>query len=262
MCHPTEKNIPLGVCQCGCGKKTSLPQQTSKRFGWVRGQPLQFVRGHHLHRSLDERLWAGVTKGEGCWLWKGVIGRRSGGRIKFKGRYRSVGQVVWEATYGPVPPGMLICHKCDNPPCMRPDHLFLGTHADNQADMARKGRAARGERNARAKLTEASVRAIRKRAFSGESQVSLAMEYGLSTPGICSVIHGKAWKHVDAPTIPVGTYRVQGERVGSARLTESDVMEIRRRVASGESQSSLAKALDIGTTTVHFIVHRKTWKHI
>ena len=74
--------------------------------------------------------------GDDCWLWEGCIDRRGYGRI---GRERAHRR-MWQSCHGPIPAGMFVCHTCDNPPCVRPDHLFLGTHTDNMRDMVSKGR--------------------------------------------------------------------------------------------------------------------------
>lgn len=106
-------------------------------------------------------------------------------------------------TFGESPGNLFVCHHCDNPPCVNPAHLFLGTPAQNSADMARKGRApgprpenVRGEKSGHAKLTEAAVRDIRNRVGRGDSYASLGREYGVTPVNIRYVVNRRTWKHV------------------------------------------------------------------
>ena len=104
---------------------------------------------------------------------------------------------AWSLTFGKIPGGMYICHRCDNPPCVNPAHLFLGTPADNNKDKVRKGRQACGERASGARLTATQVETIRVRyASEGISQKALAGEYGVSVGCIQGVIDGKSWRHL------------------------------------------------------------------
>jgi DNA invertase Pin-like site-specific DNA recombinase len=89
-----------------------------------------------------------------------------------------------------------VCHRCDNPPCVRPDHLFLGTQRANIEDMRAKGRAARGVNHFRAKLDPDKVREIRSARAAGESPYSIAARIGVSPPTVYAVLGGKTWKHV------------------------------------------------------------------
>lgn len=100
-----------------------------------------------MAKPIADRFWSHVERGdEGCWEWQG--GRRLAGHQSEKGYgyfwlnngYVRAHRMAWELTNGPIPDDMVVCHKCDNPPCVRPDHLFLGTHGDNHRDAMVKGR--------------------------------------------------------------------------------------------------------------------------
>jgi len=87
-----------------------------------------------------ERLAAHAPATEGCWLWQGAHDGDGYGLVKVDGKLRRAARVAWEATYGPIPAGLSVLHSCDNPPCIRPDHLMVGTQRANIRDMLGKGR--------------------------------------------------------------------------------------------------------------------------
>ena len=137
----------------------------------------------------------------GCHLWTGGYDNRGWpfkdyGRIWVKGRTIAAHRVAWEAVNGPIPDGMCVCHKCDTPRCVNPEHLFLGTHKENTRDMINKGRNApirerhMGEKSHHAKLTEAQVLAIRR---DSRVQQVIADEYGVSQTAISQIKLRKNW---------------------------------------------------------------------
>jgi hypothetical protein len=105
--------------------------------------------------------------------------------------------MAYELTYGPIPDGMLVLHRCDNPPCCRPDHLFLGTNADNSADKVQKKRHPFGVAASHHKLTEDAVRAIRSAAAAGVPRRILSARFNVARPTVHLIIHRRAWKHVE-----------------------------------------------------------------
>ena len=121
------------------------------------------------------------------------------GRVLNKSRQLALAhRVSWEMAVGPIPKGLHVLHRCDNPPCVRPSHLFLGTQADNVRDMVNKGRDVQltGESHWKVKLTEAKVREARRRCSEGETKKDLAKEFGVSHSTMCSAVNGTTWKHV------------------------------------------------------------------
>jgi hypothetical protein len=98
--------------------------------------------------------------------------------------------------HGSIPDSAGILHRCDNPPCVNPAHLYAGTQKSNMADAALRQRLPRGERHYQAKLTAESVRVIRLRHAAGETMAALALEFGVCRVSVFSVVHGETWKHV------------------------------------------------------------------
>lgn len=139
----------------------------------------------------------------GCWLWRGTIDRRGYGQLRLgRLKLRKAHRLSWEDARGPIPPGMHVCHRCDTPACVNPDHLFLGTHADNMADMVAKGRAkgggaAKGAANRMAKLTEEQALAVRA---DTRSQRVIAEAFGISQSNVYAIRAGIAWTHLTSDT--------------------------------------------------------------
>lgn len=149
-----------------------------------------------------ERLWARTDRTGDCWVWLGGRDWKGYGRIRVGGPTVGTHRLSWEIHHGPIPRGLWVLHHCDNPPCLRPDHLFLGTQADNTADMVSKGRqrGAVGTANRHARLTPQQVADIRRRYVRGSSTsgtTALAVEYGVSDVMIGKIVRGTAWGEFD-----------------------------------------------------------------
>jgi hypothetical protein len=153
---------------------------------------------------LADRFWEKVLTGDGCWEWTGAR-LKSGGYGAMSSRHGGpvlrAHRVSWELHNGPIPDGLHVCHACDNPPCVNPAHLFLGTARDNVGDMVQKGRARggppRGARHPLARLDDASVLAIRSAYASGGASLGgLARTHGVSKKTILNVVHRRIWTHL------------------------------------------------------------------
>lgn len=173
--------------------------------------------------TLPARFWAKVQKTETCWIWTGARLPHGYGRIREAlghPKVVSAHRVSYEMHFGPVPDSQEVCHHCDNPSCVRPDHLFAASHKDNQRDMGRKGRSVwqrnpelvprgdkhgthtkpesvvRGVSHHKAKLTEADVLTIRTRHANGASLGVLAADYRVTKQSVLAVVKRRSWSHV------------------------------------------------------------------
>jgi len=160
-----------------------------------------------ISRKDRERFWKKVSfdSDNDCWLWTASGNGRGYGRIKINGRNESAHRVAWEIYHGKtIPYGKVICHTCDNPRCVNPKHLFIGTQRDNVRDAVNKGRNGypKGEKHRWSKLTKDNVLLIREKHKNlggkriGKYIESMAKLYGVKYETIEAVIYGRTWKHL------------------------------------------------------------------
>lgn len=158
--------------------------------GWPRAK---------VSQSFLARFWTGVEIGSdsGCWPWRRSFCGKGYGVFYYGKRRFLAHRLSWElATAQEVPPEQFVCHRCDNPPCVNPAHLFLGTVLENMRDAATKGRLARGPNNAMARLSEDDVRNILVRLEQGEYQDSIGADFGVTGSTIGRIARRECWGHI------------------------------------------------------------------
>lgn len=150
--------------------------------------------------TLEERFWKHVKKTDDCWLWTGGQTHHGYGRVVHhptRPQSRLAHRISWELHFGRIAnPRQCVCHSCDNPLCVNPSHLFLGTRLDNAIDKVKKGRHPVGEQHKNAKLNESAIKEIRRLYVAGISQGKLAITYHVNRVTIRNIISRRAWAHV------------------------------------------------------------------
>lgn len=213
-------------------------------------------------KPIEDRFFEKCTKRghDDCWHWHGAWGNAGYGQFYVDEVVMGAHRASWVIHHGMPGEGIEVCHKCDVPSCVNPNHLFLGTHAENMADMRTKGRMVMpdtvGEANSAAKLTEIDVMQIRA---SDEMGVDIAIRYGVSTTTVSEIRLGKTWPHLPGSRSERLIGRTQGERHPRARITASQALEIRH---SKERNVDLAKRFGLTPSTIGNIKSNRIWKHI
>lgn len=216
-----------GLCECGCGNYTRIAKTNNPRWGRVKGKPSRFLHNHHTRmesfrkvanacRSDEEVLKTIERKTmlipfSGCIVWMGAFVPPWGyGVMGYRGKQKYVHRIVWQIAGGEIPKGKFVLHKCDTPPCVRLDHLFLGTPSDNMQDMTRKGRCRsggpsgdrhgsrthpervpRGECNGQSKLTQEEADEIRRIYHTGSyTQKQVSEIFGVSQLIVSRLVRG------------------------------------------------------------------------
>lgn len=165
----------------------------------ARGDEAVICKRARKRTDLRDRFATKYVVGQdGCWEWTAALDHwgyghiHTGSEIDGNRRMEKAHRVSWKLHRGPVAEDLCVLHHCDNPRCVNPDHLFLGTHADNTEDKKKKGREARGERHGRAKLSDEQVREIR--ALEGvKSRREIAEIYGISSSTVTHILLGIIW---------------------------------------------------------------------
>lgn len=179
-----------------------------------------------------ERFWSKVEKTDGCWNWIGRLNGQRYGIFKLKEYPEGAHRVSYRLHFGEVIDDLSVCHRCDNPRCVRPDHLFAGTHADNMADMKDKKRTrpAHGIRNPASKLSEGDVLAMKAALLTGEQCQALADRYGIALRTVQDIRRGRTWAHTGPDLRPLVDQNPYSQRMKRAWTI--------RRAKMGESKGA------------------------
>lgn len=176
-------------------------QQQTKRQ--AKRLAVRIIPAYSKHLTLEERFWGKVVKTADCWIWVSTLSPKGYGVFNLDQSKRRCGpsqirahRMSYILAKGAIPDGLLVCHSCDNPRCVRPEHLFIGTNKDNMDDRNNKGRHTKGESHHSAKLTAEIVLEMRRRHAAGESSASLSRQFGVAAPVGWEAIHRRTWRHL------------------------------------------------------------------
>lgn len=202
---------------------------------------------------MDERtamrFWGNVLIGDGCWLWLLGCDQDGYGVTRIVPGETKAHRAAFTLSKGTVPTSLMVLHTCDNPPCVRPSHLYAGTAADNSRDCVMRGRNRRGDRHGRSKLTTSVVSEIRTRyEAGGVTQTELAAAFGVSQGTIGSAIRGTTWVGVQTEVVK-----------RSRRIRDDDAVRIREMLETGMTTGEVADALGLRPKTIRRVRNGETF---
>lgn len=201
----------MNLCKCGCGTVVSGNYKRGhcnrgRKFGALSVETKEKLRQANLGKHVSEKTkllmsennmnkkeirW--VINDTGCWNCISHMTKNKYPKINRNGKVLSIARFMFEKKFGVTPKELFVCHKCDNPSCINPEHLFLGTIQENKQDEVNKGRQAKGETDGNHKLTEEQVLEIRN---SNKIQKNIAKRFGINRNTVYKITNRKLWKHI------------------------------------------------------------------
>jgi len=216
-----------------------------------------------MTNTLKTRFWLKVVKAVGCWKWTGAKHPFGYGMIRAGGTKEKItaSRASWLVHFGDIPAGMYVCHKCDNPECTNPEHLFLGTATDNSLDKESKERGVRKFSQSDCDMIHTllslgcSKRAVGRAFQTHRKSIETAFKYGAMLPN-------PEPKPIREPKPKSPPPIMRGEENIKAKLTAADVLEIRELHSQGLSTGEISKSFAVGKSMISHICTRRNWNHI
>lgn len=245
------RHMYAAICDCGTPRVvigSALTSGKTKSCGcYNRARLLESIQSRMMHAAQKIHTMSIPEPNTGCWLW--TRGLKSGGygTVRYMGEVWTASRLSYVTFRGPIPNGMCVLHRCDTPPCVNPDHLFLGTQQDNVDDKVAKGRhpVRRGEKHHNASFTDDQVRELRALGLSAAA--SMSEQLGVARAAVVRAVSGRTWAHLDvAPRPARKLQRVAQETIDAIR-SEWD--------GRRGTQSRLARKFNLSFSHVHRIVH-------
>lgn len=221
------------------------------------------ITEYEVRDKTIKRFWSKVKFGNQneCWEWQASLNHGGYGQYQIpngeKWKCIKATRFIYETMFGRFDYSLNVLHYCDNPKCVNPNHLWLGTHKDNSMDREQKGRSnpRKGSEHHNAELTEDHVKLIKIRLSLGETHESIAFAFKVSRATIDYIKVGAAWKHVFID-MPMPT------RKGSEKINEDDVREIRKKISNGEPTKCIAETYGISSASIRNIHNHVTWTSV
>lgn len=205
-----------------------------------------------------------------CWEWIGPKNEHGYGIFYYNSKRVKAHRFSYKCYNGEFDYTLFVCHKCDNPSCINPSHLFLGTQFDNMNDMKNKGRSPRGEKSGTSKLTELDVKQILTdiTLYKYKTILEITNEYDVKSAQIIRILNSKNWVHITKDfnikyiKNILKSKQNTGENNPNSKLTEDNVRDIRKRLQNGETGSSIAKLYSVGKGSISEIKNFKRWTNV
>jgi DNA invertase Pin-like site-specific DNA recombinase len=207
--------------------------------------PPHKVRSRTAYANPKDYITEQIIKNGECWDWPGTPGKNGYPQTAINGKTTSLTRYVYELFIGPIPEGHSVCHTCDRPPCINPDHLFAGSHSDNMQDCLLKNRHPKW-------LSSDQVEIIKKRVIAGETYRQIASAFNISRETVISIAKHKTHAHV-RPDLAL-------PKRGGPILNNFQVKEIRTLLGAGVSMTEISERFGVSRRCIYSIRKNETWK--